>query len=76
MRNQRHYALQALAAVVHELDDKLTDLSRDQIAEQHNHLVWLTTAASLLADLAVEQAANESASSRDIRFAETGGGRA
>ena len=76
MRNQRHYALQALAAVVHELDDKLTDLSGDQLAEQHNHLVWLATAASLLADLVVEQAANESAPVQGIRFAETCGGTA
>lgn len=56
MSNQRCYSLQALAAIVRELDDKLTDLNRSQLAEHHEHLVWLATGASLLADLAIEQA--------------------
>ena len=56
MSNQRCYSLQALAAIVRELDDKLTDLNRSQLAEHHEHLVWLATGASLLADLATEQA--------------------
>ena len=56
MSNQHRFSLQALAAIVRELDDKLTDLNRAELAEHHEHLVWLATGASILADLAIEQA--------------------
>ena len=56
MSNQHRFSLQALAAIVRELDDKLTDLNRAELADHHEHLVWLATGASILADLAIEQA--------------------
>ncbi|WP_157726426.1 hypothetical protein [Imhoffiella purpurea] len=55
MMDQHCHATQALAAVVRELDDRLTNTPSDGLAAQHNHLTWLSTAASILADIAVEQ---------------------
>ena len=53
MIEQRRYALDACRAVIRELDARLTDKTQPT-PEEHDHQVWLVTAASILADIAVE----------------------
>lgn len=52
--SEQRFALDALRAVLRELDNRLSEDTKPTPEEQDHH-VWLSTACLILADAAIEQ---------------------